>query len=44
MKTNKEKPIRDWEETDSFDVKGQRLVYSELGSSGKIRVYSLTVE
>jgi len=44
MKTNKEKPIRDWEQTDSFDVIGQRLVYSELGSSGKSRVYSLIVE
>lgn len=44
MKTNQEKPIRDWEQTDSFDVIGQRLVYCELGSSGKIRVYSLIVE
>ncbi len=44
IKTNKEKPIRDWEQTDSFDVIGQRLVYCELGSSGKNRVYSLTVQ
>jgi len=44
MKTNKEKLIRDWEQTDSFDVIGQRLVYSELGSTGKSRVYSLTLE
>ena len=44
MKTNKEKPIRDWKQTDSFDVIGQRLVYCQLGSTGKSRVYSLTVE
>jgi Tol biopolymer transport system component len=44
LKANKEKPIRDWEQTPYFDVVGQRLVYCELGSSGKNRIYTLTVE
>ncbi len=43
LKTNKETPRRDWKQTSSFDLVGRRLVFCELGSSGKNRVYSLTV-
>jgi Tol biopolymer transport system component len=44
LATNKERAIRSWNQTPYFDVIGRRLVYCELGSSGKNRVYSLSVE
>ena len=36
--------VRQWKEVSYFDVVGQRLVFCQLGSSGKNRIYSLNVE
>jgi hypothetical protein len=44
LKTNTVRRIRDWTEVPYFDLVGQHLVFCQLGSSGKNRVYSLDVE
>ena len=44
LKTNAVRSIRDWNEVPYFDLAGKTLVFCELGSSGKNRVYSLDVE
>ncbi|MCM3871137.1 MAG: winged helix-turn-helix domain-containing protein [Pyrinomonadaceae bacterium] len=44
LKTNTERRIRDWAEVPYFDLVGQHLVFCQLGSSGKNRIYSLDVE
>ncbi len=44
VNTNKERLIREWKEVPFFDTVGQRLVFCQLGSSGKNRVYSMNVE
>jgi Tol biopolymer transport system component/DNA-binding winged helix-turn-helix (wHTH) protein len=36
--------LRPWREVPFFDVVGERLIYCQLGSSGKNRIYSLTVD
>lgn len=44
LNTEKVRPVRSWREVSYFDVVGQRIVFCQLGSSGKSRVYSLNVE
>lgn len=44
VKTNKERLIREWKEVPYFDIVGQRLVFCQLGSSGKNRVYFINME
>ena len=44
LNTTKDKPLRQWREVPFFDVVGERLVFCQLGSSGKNRIYSLTLD
>ncbi len=44
LKANKVKQLRKWRGVSYFDVAGPRLVFSQLGSSGKNRIYSMSVE
>ena len=44
LHTNKERLIREWKEVPYFDLVGPRLVFCQLGSSGKNRVYALNME
>lgn len=37
-------PIREWHEVSFFDIVGQRLVYCQLGSRGKSRLYTIDMD
>lgn len=44
LRTNHEELIRGWQEVSYFDIVKQRLVFCQLGSSGKNRVYAMSIE
>ena len=44
VNSRKEELIREWDEVPFFDVVGHRLVFCQLGSTGKNRIYSTNME